>query len=322
VDRIVNPTAWVEPFLVGQVPTYVKAVPARFQELLRVYLLYLRNERKRAPTTLKSHGQSLVAFFDWLASHAPQVTLELVSSDHIAHYMAHFQSDGRVQGRNTKRDGHKKTVGTMYMRVGTLQAFFAWAKQQRLCSVNPATEFHIDWGPREVHPLPEVQVAELLRVWTDPSTHPRTAVIGLLCLVYGLTTEQIATLPLSAVDLTTEEFRGHAISLPIPKWLHPVLERYLVWRDAIMGNRIGTRFVVVQRPHSNPVSRCSIFRTLKPYGVNVRQLRDTAVAQTIQHGHLKLLTVFGLTNDAMRRYQGIARLAQNTRKVQSKPNLW
>jgi len=47
-------------------------------------------------------------------------------------------------------------------------------------------------------------------------------------------------------------------------------------------------------------------------------LRATALAQTIQYGHLKLLTIYGLTNEGMRRYEDLARLAQNTRKVDPK----
>lgn len=315
-------TAWVEALLAGEVPPYVEAVPVRFQESLRAYLLYLRTDRKRATTTLCIHGRSLVHFFDWLTTNAPQATVETISSDHIAHYMEQYQTDGRVQGRKTQREGHKKTVRTTASKTGVLRAFFAWAKLKRRCARNPVEQFRIDWGPREVHPLAEVQVAELVRAWTDPSTHPRTAAIGLLCLTYGLTTTQIATLTLSDIDLEAGTFRGLKVPAPIPGWLRAVLVRYLCWRLEQLAGRPEERFVVTRLTHGKPPNRCFFTQILKPYGVNIRQLRVTALAQTLQHGHLKLLTVFGLTNEGTRRYEDIARLVQNTRKVKSKPNLW
>jgi site-specific recombinase XerD len=313
---------WIDTLLSGAVPPYVKAVPVKFLDLLKAYLMHLRVEHKRTPATVYGHGRSLVYFFVWLGNNAPQVTMDGISADHIAHFLAYFQVDGRVQGRDTRREGNRKAVRTMYSKITILRAFFAWALLQRHCSANPAEQFHIDWGPRDVFPLPEAKVAELLKTWRDPSSNPRTAAVGLLCLVYGLTSSQIVTLPLSAVDVKQGVFRGLAVPVPIPEWLRLVLERYMNWRQELLGGRSCDYFVVTHRLHSNPAHGCLIFRMLKPYGVHARQLRDTAIAQTIQYGHLKLLTVFGLHNDSMRRYEGISRLVQNTRKVHAKPNLW
>lgn len=177
-------------------------------------------------------------------------------------------------------------------------------------------------GPREVHPLPEDEVAALLRAWTDSATNPRTAAVGLLCLVYGLSASRIATLPLSAVDLTTGTFRGLAVPAPLPDWLRPVLEWYLRWRQELLGGVSCDKFVVTQRSHNHPANSSLFHRMLRPYRVTVRQLRDTALAQTIQHGHLNLLTVFGLSHHSLSRYEAFARLVRNTRKVAPKPNLW
>lgn len=322
MDRLATHPGWVEMLLEGLVPAYTEAVPPRFQSLLRDYLWYLRTVRNRATPTLYQHGRSLVAFFDWLASNAPQVAPDTISPEHVANYLEHFRTDGRVQGRNTTCQGHQKTVRTMYSKTAVLRAFFAWAKLKRLCRMNPIEPFRFEWGTPEVHPLPEAHVEELLRAWTDLSTHPRTAAVGLLCLVYGLTTSRIATLPLNAVDLATGTFHGLAVPVPIPKWLRPVLERYLNWRREQPYAQTCEYFVVVQRYHNNPANECLFHRILRPYGVNVRQLRDTALAQTIQQGHLKLLTVFGLSHHSTRRYEALARLIQNTRKVDPKPNLW
>lgn len=313
-------TGWLETLFGGEVPADVKAVPAPFQELLRPYLSDMQAQQKRAASTLYKHGRSLVAFFVWLGSHAPQVLPDTISPEHIARYLEHYQTDGMVHPRSPVRAGHRKAVRTMYSKIVVLRAFFAWAQRHRHCRDNPVTPFHVDWGPRQVHPLPEERVAELLRIWTDPSTDPRTASVALLCLVYGLTTSRIAALPLNAVNLTTSTFHGLVVPVPIPPWLHPVLERYLTWRQELLDDRLCDRFVVTKQPDNLP-DRSLIHRILQPYDVNVRQLRDTAIAQTIQLGHLKLLTVFGITSE-MRRYDAISRLAQNTRKVDPKPNLW
>jgi hypothetical protein len=130
-------------------------------------------------------------------------------------------------------------------------------------------------------------------------------------------------LTVSAVDLEASVFHGLTVPAPIPNWLRPVVERYLRWRLELLSGRQEERFVVTRlTPPGKPPNRCFFVQILKPYGVNVRQLRATALAQTIQYGHLKLLTIYGLTNEGMRRYEDLARLAQNTRKVDPKPNLW
>jgi len=324
MDQLASPAGWVERLLGGEVPAKAHAVPARFQGLLRDYLWYLQTERKRVTTTLHNHGGSLIAFFVWLASNAPQVTMDTISHDHIASYLEHFRADGRVQGREARREGHQKAVRTMYSTTVNLRAFFAWAKLRRLCRTNPVEPFQFEWGVPEVHPLPETQVAELLKTWTDPSANPRSAAVGLLCLVYGLSTSGIANLPLNAVDLTTDTFHGLAVPVPIPQWLRPALERYLNWRRDQTYAQKCDYFVVAQRyrNYNRPANLCLFHRILRPYGVNVRQLRDTALAQTIQHGHLKLLTVFGLNHNSTRRYEALVRLIQNTRRVDPKPNLW
>jgi site-specific recombinase XerD len=320
--RKVRSPGWVELFLDGDVPALVEAVPAPFLETLRGYLSDLRTKQKRAPNTIDIHGRSLIDFLVWLGSHAQNASVDTILSDHIALYLTDYRADGRVQGRKSKREGHRKTVRTMSSKADILRTFFAWAKLNRLCQANPVDGMEIDWGPREVHPLPEPEVAELLRAWTNPSTDPRTAVVGLLCLLYGLSTGQIRTLPVSAVDLTAGTFYGLEVPAPLPDWLRPVLDRYLRWRQDVLGGVQSERLVVTRSLNVTPVHLCLFVQLLKPYGVSVRQLRSTALAQTLQHGHLKLLTVFGLTNEGMRRYQDLARLAQNTRKVEAKPNLW
>lgn len=315
-------TPWFELFLADDDPPYVSSVPVHLRSLLREYLEDLRTKHKRAASTLDIHGRSLTDFLTWLGEHDPTVLLVNVWPDHIALYMDAFRKDGRVQGRNTRRDGHQKSIRTMSSKVGILRAFFAWAKRKRLRTDNPVEGLEIDWGARDVHPLSDEQVAELIRVWTAPTTHPRVAAIGLLALTYGLSTGIFLNLPVDAVDLKQNVFYGLRLPAPIPEVLHPVLNCYLQWREATLNGRADKRFVVTKQQHGRAPNRCFFVQILKPYGVNIRQLRATALAQTILKGHLKLLTVFGMTSEGMRRYQPLARLAQNTRQVKPKPNLW
>lgn len=268
------------------------------------------------------HGRSLRDFLCWLGVQSPTITVALVGEDHIALYLDAFRADGRVQGRHTRREGHQKSVRTVSSKVGILRAFFAWAKRKRLCTCNPVDGLEIDWGVRDVHPLSDEQVAHLVRQWTAPTANPRVAAIGLLALTYGLSTGDFLILQVDTVDLETNVFRGLQLPAPIPPLLRPVLRRYLHWRQEILNGRNDTRFVVTRKQHGRPPNRCFFVQILKPYGVTITQLRATALTQTILKGHLKLLTVFGMTSEGMRRYQPIARLAQNTRTVHPKPNLW
>lgn len=58
------------------------------------------------------------------------------------------------------------------------------------------------------------------------------------------------------------------------------------------------------------------------HGLSVRKLRATALVQAIQYGHLKLRTIFGLTNEGMCRCQDLVRLARNLPRVESESNTW
>jgi hypothetical protein len=210
----------------------------------------------------------------------------------------------------------------MSAKAGILRAFFDWAKSRRLCHRNPLHDLDIQWGLREVHPLSEDQVAHLLTAWTDPNAHPRTATVGLLCLLYGLTVGGLFDLSVDDLDLSQMIFHGLKVPAPIPTWLGPVLSRYLVWRATALGDKVTDRLIVTRRSRNDVPNLCLMTQLLKPYNVTVRQLRVTAKAQTIFYGHMKLLTVYGMTNEGMRRYQPIAQFTQNTRPVKPKPNLW
>lgn len=314
--------SWVDTLLAGQDTEQLRLVPAQLNNPLRGYLQDLRTRKRRTNSTLEVHAHSLIDFLAWLGNRNPAITLQEVWPDHTTLYLAEYQVDGRVQGRNSTRAGHQKTTRTMSSKAGILRAFFDWAKSKRLCHANPLDDLPIEWGIREVHPLPEEHVAHLVDVWLHSDAHPRSAATGLLCLVYGLTAGDMIRLPLQAVDLKNMTFHGLKTPAPIPPWLHLPLARYLTWRTTILGDRSADRFLVTRTAHDGSPNLCLFTRMLKPYGVTVRQLRATALAQTIFHGHLKLLTVFGMTSEGMRRYQAIARLTQNTRKVTPKPNLW
>lgn len=315
-------SSWMGPFLAGQDTGQVRSIPAQLIAPLRQYLLHLRTKKRRTDRTLEMHAYTLIDFFTWLSNGRPAVELSQLRPDHTTLYLSEYQVDGRVQGRQTKRPGHKKSTRTMSTKAGILRAFFSWAKNTGVCSTNPLDDLSIEWGMRDVHPLSEEQVAHLVGEWLKSDAHPRTAVTGLLCLVFGLATGDLLRLPVDAVDLNDMTFHGLKTPAPIPSWLRPPLVRYAEWRTTILGNREDDRYLLTRATHGGPINRCLFSQILKPYGVTIRQLRATALAQTIFHGHLKLLTVFGMTNEGMRRYQAIARLTQNTRKVTPKPNLW
>jgi hypothetical protein len=146
---------------------------------------------------------------------------------------------------------------------------------------------------------------------------------GMMLLIYGLLPRQLLALNCDAVDLAANQFHGLQVTVPIPPVLRPVLERYFAWRTARVTSPEEHSLVVSWQKGRYARAKPSILvPMLRPYGVSPRLLRVTALAKTIQHGSLKLLAVFGLGTRGMKRYRDLARLAEHTRRVTPKPNLW
>lgn len=317
-----NRKIWFEQVIMGETPPQVEGVPEHLRDLLKKYLLDLRINSGGQDCTLDVHGRCLIHFFEWLGQHGADGGLDAVWPEHVSAYLVAFKADGMTQGRKTV-PGHVKTAWTMAKRTSVLQSFFAWAIRNRQCSDNPVERFELNRRNRRTDPLPENEIAHLLEIWTQPNTPPREAMIGLMLLVYGLFPRQLLALNCDAVDLTTNQFRGLQVEVPIPPVLRPVLERYLAWRKTKVSKAEEESLVVSWKKGTYSRARPTILEaTLRRYGVNPRQLRVTALASTVQHGHLKLLSIFGLTADGMRRYRDISRLADSTRRVAPKPNLW
>lgn len=312
---------WFEEVMSGATPAQIQGLPERLQLLLREYLIELRTEEQVEDCTLDLHGYSLISFFEWLGQNSPESELVAILPEHISAYLAAFKTDGVTQGRKVM-PGNPKTPWTVAKRVSVLRAFFNWAVRRRLCRASPVHGWQIDRS-RRTAPLPEEEVAGLISVWTEPQTPPRAAMVGLMTLIYGLFPRQLLALDLGTVDLGKNQFHGLQVPVPIPPVLRPVLERYLAWRACRVDSVQEQSLVISWKKGKYGRATPAILVTdLRPYGVSPRQLRVTALAETIKHGNLKLLNVFGLTSDGMKRYRDLARLAEHTRKVTPKPNLW
>jgi site-specific recombinase XerD len=313
---------WFEAVMTGETPVQIQGVPERLRTMLREYLTDLRTEEQIEDCTLDVHGYNLISFFEWLGRHGLDSDLDAVLPEHISAYLTEFKMDGTAQGGRVVL-GHTKTPWTMAKRASVLKAFFRWATVKHLCSTSPAYGLPVDRENRRTQPLPEEEVAQLIRDWTSPETPPRTAMAGMMLLTYGLLPRQLLALNCDAVDLDANQFHGLQVPVPIPPVLRPVLERYLAWRNA-KAVPVEDKSLVIswQKGKYARAKPTILIPMLRPYGVSPRQLRVTALANTIQHGSLKLLAVFGLGTRGMKRYRDLARLAEHTRKVTPKPNLW
>jgi len=322
LDRWLYRQVWFEQLLAGETPPQVERVHERLRTVLRRYLLDLRSDNSVQDSTLDFHGRNLIAFFVWLGQHGQDRGLDAIRSEHISAYLASFKTDGMTQGRKTV-PGHSKAAWTMAKQVSVLRSLFVWANRSQLCAENPVERWVFDRKNRRTDPLPEEEIAQLIETWTNPETPPRDAMVGLMILVYGFFPRQLLALNCDAIDLATNVFHGLKVTVPIPLVLRPVLERYLAWRTARVDSLDEQSLVVSWQKGKYVRAKPTILVTaLRKYKVNPRQLRVTALASTIQHGSLKLLSVFGLTTDGMKRYRDIARLTDNARKVNPKPNLW
>lgn len=311
---------WFEQLIAGKTPHQVEGVAEYLRDQLRQYLAGLRNRNGvKQGSTLDIHGRHLIPFFEWMGKLGLD-SVEAVTPAHITSYLTTFKADGVAAG-GKPIPGHVKTTSTMASLSSVLRSFFTWAQRNRLCSDNPVEPW-TDRRERLTHPLPEAEIIRLTTVWTDLNTPPRDAMVGLMLLVYGLFPRQLLALNCDAFDLAKNQFRGLQVPVPIPPVLRPVLTRYFAWRTEKVPANEQSLIVSWKKGKFTRAKPPLLLRTLRPYGVTPRQLRVTALANTVQYGSLKLLAVFGLTTDGMEGYRDIARLAESIRKVTPKPNLW
>jgi integrase len=184
-------------------------------------------------------------------------------------------------------------------RLNALRPFFGWARSKRIVLIDPTRNVPSS-RTRGFHGE-VVSVAEqrrLFRRWTgDPAVHPNEALVGMLALLHGASSEELRNLKVADVD--TERRMMGLGRRPRPVPLDPAtwatLERCLDHR-----RRLGTLnpHVIVTRitkTGSSPASEPYVTHVLDAAGIRGRTLRSTRLAELVVTLDPKLVAeAFGL----------------------------
>jgi site-specific recombinase XerD len=192
-------------------------------------------------------------------------------------------------------------------RLGGLRQFFAFAARRRFILTDPTDQVTASqpWGFRGPT-LARDQQRHLFDRWTsNHDVHPHEALVGLLALLHGATTQEIRHLTLDAIDHTARAttLTGRPQPTPLDPWSWTAIENCLAhraWLASTNPHLLITRHTKATRA---PASDGYVKHTLDPLGIGPRILRSTRLTALVTTVDPKLVaTAYGMTNDAITAY--------------------
>jgi site-specific recombinase XerD len=192
-------------------------------------------------------------------------------------------------------------------RLTVLRQFFRFARSRKIILADPARGLAAR-EPRGFtgQTLPLDKQRELFRRWTtDRGTHPHEALLGILALLHGASSDEVRHLRMNDIDETARTARLGGRPLPVP--LDPaswqVLQRCLGHREA---QRTANPHVIVTKGTKagrSPASTAYISHLLDRCGVPPRALRCTRLADLVNTLDPKLVAAaFGMKPEGVMFY--------------------
>jgi site-specific recombinase XerD len=192
-------------------------------------------------------------------------------------------------------------------RLTVLRQFFRFARSRKIILADPTR----DLAAREPRgftgqTLPLDRQRELFRRWTtDRGAHPYEALLGILALLHGASSDEVRHLRMSDIDQTDRTARLGSRPRPVP--LDPaswqVLQRCLDHRDA---QRTANPHVMVTKGTKagrSPASAAYVSHLLDACGVPPRALRCTRLADLVNTTDPKLVAAaFGMNPEGVMFY--------------------
>lgn len=192
-------------------------------------------------------------------------------------------------------------------RLGALRRFFRFASRQRLLLVSPVAGMTIRQpagfrGPA----LTLSRQRQLFRRWTeDPHVHPHEAVVGLLALVHGATTQELRHLTVTSIDQSGQAVHlpGRPQSTPLDPWTWTAIRRCLDHRGELRSDNPHLLVTQVSKATRAPASSGYVKNTVTPAGLRPRILRSSRLLAMVNTTDPKLVSAaFGMTRDAVTAY--------------------
>lgn len=192
-------------------------------------------------------------------------------------------------------------------QLTALRHFFAWAKANRVVLVNPTR----DLAAREPRGFrgPTLDLAaqrELFRRWTtEAGVHPHEALVGLLALLHGATSQELRGLTIDDIDPDSRSVRLG--SRPHPTPLDPAswaaVQRCLDHRGALLTDNPHLLVTRGTKATRAPASAYYLSHVLDPVGLAPRVLRSTRLVDLVANLDPKLVAAaFGMDAEGVLPY--------------------
>jgi site-specific recombinase XerD len=192
-------------------------------------------------------------------------------------------------------------------RLTVLRQFFRFARIQKIILADPTQDLAAT-APRGFtgQTIALDQQRDLFRRWTTgPGAHPHEALLGILALLHGASSNEVRHLQTGDIDAGARTIRlgkrPHPVPLDPASW--QVLQRCLAHRDAL---RTANPHVIVTKGTKAgraPASTAYMSHVLDPCGVSPRMLRCTRLAGLVNTMDPKLVAAaFGMNAEGIMIY--------------------
>lgn len=192
-------------------------------------------------------------------------------------------------------------------RLAALRRFFGFAARRRLVLASPVASMTIP-QPAGFHgpALSLNQQRSLFRRWTaDAAAHPHEAVIGLLALVHGATTQEIRHLTVAGTDPAGQAIHlpGRPQPTPLDPWTWTAVQHCLDHRQTLNSHNPHLLVTRVTKATRAPADSGYIKNAVARAGVRPRILRSSRLLAMVNTADPKLVAdAFGMTRDAVTAY--------------------
>jgi site-specific recombinase XerD len=199
---------------------------------------------------------------------------------------------------------------TVYNTTKILNDFFRWAKRSHLVFINPIKLAEVQCPTT----LSIDEQRHLLKHWLSPECVPEESAMGMLCLYYGVSNEDIRNLKVREINfqngLITIKNRA---SLVMTNDIYRVLKRYFIERDKTANGSKCEYFFLNRRlvTLNKPVGERSVAKILSAAEVNTRKLRSTYLIEIALSGNVKALEAVGLSLEGCKPYLNIVKCLIN-----------
>jgi site-specific recombinase XerD len=192
-------------------------------------------------------------------------------------------------------------------RLTSLRHFFRFARTRRLILIDPTRDLSAP-RPRGFRgtTLTPAEQRRLFRRWsTDTTIHPNEALVGLLALLHGASTDELRHL--NVADINHNKHTIHLGHRPHPVPLDPAswtaLRRVLDHRERLGTVNPHVLVTKVTRTGQAAASAYFFSHLLDPVGIRPKVLRSTRLIDLVNNLDPKLVaTAFGMTPEGVLTY--------------------